>query len=107
MLSFVMGSLGSTPVSGPSIAARSATLRHIGPGVSWLWAMGMIPDRLSSPSDGLIPVSPVSAEGQVIDPSVSVPNAATHRLAEGAVPEPELDPQGLWSSTYGFRHWPA
>jgi hypothetical protein len=61
--------------------------------------MGMMPERLSSPSDGLMPASPVSADGHVTDPSVSVPSAAAHRFAEGAVPDPELDPQGLWSST--------
>ena len=58
-----------------------------------------MPERLSSPRDGLIPARPVRAEGHVTDPSVSVPSAAAHRFAEGAVPEPELDPHGLWSST--------
>src|SRR6266542_4806629 len=107
MLSFVTGSSGSSPVSGPRTAARSATVRAIGPAVSWLCAMGMMPERLSSPSDGLMPASALSADGQVTEPSVSVPRAAAHRFAEGAAPEPELDPHGLWSSTYGFKHWPA
>jgi hypothetical protein len=28
-------------------------------------------------------------------------------LAATAAPDPELEPHGLWSSTYGLRHWPA
>ena len=41
-----------------------------------------------------------------MDPSVSVPIATAHRLAETATPEPELEPQGLRSGANGFRHWP-
>jgi hypothetical protein len=38
-------------------------------------------------------------EGQMIDPSVSVPIATGQRFAATAAAEPELDPQGLRSST--------
>jgi hypothetical protein len=86
-------------VSAPSSTAASRTVRAMGPGVSWLWAIGMMPARLSSPSVGLIPTRPFALEGQTIEPSVSVPMAAAQRLAAAAVPEPELDPQGLRSST--------
>ena len=34
-------------------------------------------------------------DGHTIEPLVSVPMATTHKLAETATPEPELDPQGL------------
>jgi hypothetical protein len=71
----------------------------MGPAVSWLWAMGIIPDLLTKPRVGLIPTNEFAEEGQTIDPSVSVPMAATHRLAATADPEPELDPQGLRSKT--------
>src|SRR5215471_596154 len=37
-----------------------------------------------------------------MDPSVSVPTATVHRFAETAAPDPELDPQALRSSAYGF-----
>jgi len=37
-----------------------------------------------------------------MDPSVSVPTATAHKLAAMAAPEPELEPQGLRSNTYGF-----
>ena len=47
---------------------------------------------------GLIPTMPLTEEGQTIEPSVSVPTATAHRLAETATPEPELEPHGLRSS---------
>ncbi len=55
---------------------------------------------------GLIPTMPLTEEGQTIEPSVSVPTATAHRFAETATPEPELEPHGLRSSAYGFRHCP-
>ena len=73
-----------------------ATVRVIGPTLSWLWAIGITPARLTSPTVGLMPTIPQVAEGQTIEPSVSVPRAAAARLAETATPEPELEPQGLW-----------
>src|SRR5207342_3373125 len=77
-----------------------------GPAVSWLCAIGMIPDRLTSPSVGLIPTSPLHDAGDTMDPSVSVPTATAQKFAAVAPPDPELDPEGLRSSTYGFRAWP-
>src|SRR2546423_4995147 len=62
----------------------------------------MIPVLLRSPNVGFIPTIPFAAEGQTMDPSVSVPIAAAQRLAATAPPEPELDPHGFRSSTYGF-----
>src|SRR5215217_2667639 len=91
----------------PSTVAASATVRHMGPVTSWLWAIGTTPERLVSPRVGLIPTRALWEEGQTIDPSVSVPRAPAARLAAAAVPDPELEPHGLWSSTYGLRHWPA
>jgi hypothetical protein len=70
----------------------------MGPAVSWLAEMGIIPLWLTSPTVGLIPTMPFADEGQMIDPSVSVPTAAAQSPAETAAPEPELDPQGLRSS---------
>ena len=90
----------------PSTAAASATVRPCGPTVSWEAAIGTTPARLVSPTVGLMPTTPLAPDGQTIDPSVSVPIAAAHRLADGAAPEPELDPHGLRSSTYGFLTWP-
>src|SRR5205823_10704924 len=55
---------------------------------------------------GLIPTSPQTEAGEVIEPSVSVPMAAAHRFAATAAAEPELDPDGQRSSAYGFRVCP-
>src|SRR5712692_8593133 len=64
--------------------------------------MGIIPARLMSPRVGLIPTIPFADDGQTIEPSVSDPTATVHKLAEVAAPDPELDPQALRSSAYGF-----
>src|ERR1041385_5266134 len=97
-LAAVASSWGSTPVSAPSRVAASATVRAMGPAVSWLWAMGMTPARLTRPSVGLMPTIEQQVEGDTMEPSVSVPMAAAHRLAATATPEPELDPDGVRSS---------
>src|SRR5439155_4649962 len=61
-----------------------------------------MPTRLIIPRVGLIPTIPFADAGQTTEPSVSVPTASAQRLAATAAPEPELDPQGLRSSAYGF-----
>src|SRR5579863_3991094 len=63
----------------------------------------MIPERLSSPTVGLIPTRPLTDDGHVTEPSVSVPTAAAQRFAAAAAPDPELEPHGLRSSAYGLR----
>src|SRR3954470_13694471 len=102
----VAGSFGSIPVIAPSRTAASVTFRAIGPAVSWLALIGTTPARLHSPRVGLIPTSPLAPDGQTIEPSVSVPTAATARSAAAPTPEPELEPHGLRSSTYGMFVWP-
>src|SRR5262249_12029912 len=78
----------------------------MGPAVSWLCEIGMIPARLIRPSVGLIPTTPLADDGQTTGPSVSVPTAAAQRFAAAAAPEPELEPQGFRSRAYGFLVWP-
>src|ERR1051325_11403272 len=75
---FVAGSRGSGPEMTWSSSAASRTVRPIGPAVSCVREMGTIPARLTSPTVGLIPTSPQIEEGEVIDPSFSVPIAAAH-----------------------------
>src|SRR6185369_10637320 len=101
-----MGSRVSSPVKVPSRIAASVTVRAIGPAVSWLCEIGMIPARLTSPTVGLIPTREFADEGQTTEPSVSVPIAAAQRFAAAAAPEPELEPHGFRSSAYGFFVWP-
>ena len=55
--------------------AASVTLRAIGPAVSWVCAMGMMPRRLTRPMVGFMPTSEQAADGDVTEPSVSVPTA--------------------------------
>ena len=64
-----------------------------------------MPVRLANPTVGLMPTVPQLDAGLMIEPSVSVPSAATHRFADTAAPEPELEPPGLRSSTNGLRVW--
>src|SRR2546427_3858679 len=49
---------------------------------------------------------PLADDGHTIEPSVSVPIARAHKLAATAPPDPELDPHGFRSSTYGFLACP-
>src|SRR5215813_14344489 len=95
-------SRGSTPLIALRSSAASLTVLAIGPAVSWLCAIGTIPARLTRPIVGLIPTNEFADDGQTTEPSVSVPIAAAHRFAATAAPDPELEPQGLRSSEYGF-----
>ena len=74
-------------------------MRVIGPAVSCEIEIGMMPLRLTTPTVGLRPTSPLTAAGHRMLPSVSVPTPSAARLAAIAVPVPALDPHGLRSST--------
>src|SRR5262245_29432020 len=63
----------------------------------------MTPARLVSPTVGLIPTTPQTDAGHMMEPLVSVPREAVTRFADTAWAEPELEPQGVRSRTYGFR----
>src|SRR5438132_238758 len=89
-----------------STAAASATERACTPTVSWLGEIGTTPSRLVRPAVGLMPTTPQTADGQTMEPSVSVPRAAVQSSAATAAAEPELEPQGLRSRTCGLRHCP-
>ena len=67
----------------------------IGPAVSCAAEIGTIPDRLTSPSVGLMPTTPQAAAGETIEPSVSVPIASGASPAATAIADPELEPDGL------------
>src|SRR5437867_3607400 len=101
-LSAVALSRGSTSTSPPRRMAASRTVRAIGPAVSCVCEMGITPDRLTRPTVGLMPTMPLIEEGLMIEPLVSVPMAAAHRLVATATAEPELEPEVLRFNTYGF-----
>src|SRR5260370_18772703 len=90
----------------PSSAAASATVRPKGPTVSWVAEIGMTPARLVSPTVGLMPTTPLTPEGQIIDPSVSVPIETVTRLAATGIAGPELDPHRGRARAHGFRGRP-
>src|SRR6266700_1046267 len=94
------------PMMAPSKQAASATVRAKGATVSWLCEIGITPARLVRPTVGLMPTTPFVEAGQRIEPSVSVPNDAAARFAAIAAADPELEPQGVRSRTYGLRPCP-
>src|SRR3954447_15654054 len=77
-----------------------------GPAVSCEALIGRMPVRLTRPTVGRRPTSPCAAAGLTIDPEVSVPIVIAARPAAAAAPEPELEPLGLASMSYGFRTCP-
>src|SRR6516164_10987916 len=79
------------------VMAASATVRACGPTVSCVWEMGTTPPRLTSPTVGLIPTTPLTLAGQTMLPSVSLPRDTAVKLADAAAPDPELEPQALRS----------
>ncbi|MNT11209.1 hypothetical protein D3C72_1460770 [compost metagenome] len=79
--------------------AASSTVVAMGPAVSCEWLIGTIWVRLTRPTVGLNPTTPLTAAGQVIDPSVSVPMATGARPMATAVALPEDDPQGVRSGS--------
>ena len=92
---FVAASAASGAASASSSSAASMTLRVIGPAVSWLNAIGMMPLRDTRPIVGFRPTRPVTLLGQTMEPSVSLPTPIAARFAAIAAPVPELEPQAL------------
>src|SRR5580698_7025550 len=61
-----------------------------------------MPAAGTAPTVGLMPATPLSEAGQVIDPSVSVPMASGAKPAAKAAPEPDEEPPGLRSKAHGL-----
>src|ERR1700722_6688140 len=61
-----------------------------------------MPSPLTVPTAGLMPTTPLSDAGQVMEPSVSVPIANGASRAASAAPEPEEEPPAQRSNRYGF-----
>src|SRR5688572_33136823 len=91
------------PVIAPRRIAASVTVRVIGPAVSWLCEIGMMPLRLTRPTVGFRPTSPLEDDGQTTEPSVSVPTPTAAKFAAMEAPVPVLEPQALRLSAYGLR----
>src|SRR5205814_3362392 len=84
----------------------SVTLRPIGPAVSCSWAIGIIPSCETRPRVGFKPTMFSTADGPVIEPSVSVPTATAHRFAATPLAEPELDPHDVQPRSYALIVFP-
>ena len=65
--------------------------------MSWRGEIGTMPSPLTRPSVGLRPTTPLREAGARIEPLVSEPMAAAHRLAAVATADPALEPDGLRS----------
>src|SRR5439155_18613489 len=83
-------------------AAASATVRPCGPIVSCVCEIGTTPERLVTPTVGLMPTTLLTLAGQTILPSVSEPSPTAVKFAATDAAEPELDPQALRSREYGL-----
>ena len=79
------------------------TVRPIGPAVSWLCEIGMIPSCAMSPRVGFNPTMPLLPAGATTEPSVSVPTAIAVMFAAVATADPDDEPDGSESRTYGSR----
>ena len=84
----------------------SATVRAIGPAVSWTGLIGTMPAPGMLPTVGLKPTTPHTPAGETIEPSVSVPTASGARPAATAAAEPDEEPEVLRSRSCGLRVWP-
>src|SRR5688572_19185547 len=85
--------------------ATSSTLRQIGP-TRVLIPAWIMPSRLTSSSVGAIPTALAARAGLRIDEPVSSAMAQVTRLAATAEPDPELEPIGLLSVSYGLQNVP-
>src|SRR5262249_30875640 len=81
------GSRGSAPAIVARIVRQSQTERASGPTLSNVYAPTMPPARETRPYVGRMPVRPQNADGQRIDPHVSVPRANVASPAATAAPE--------------------
>ena len=64
----------------------------------------MTPDRLVSPTVGLIPTTELSTDGQIMEPAVSDPSVTAAMFAAAATPGPALDPHGVAGENIWILH---
>lgn len=82
---------GIHPHRPPSIAATSATVWPIGPIVSRLNEIPIVPERLMRPRVGFRPTIPHKEDGITVEPYVSSPMAPAAKLEATAAADPELE----------------
>jgi hypothetical protein len=67
-------------------------VRVIGPAVSCVAEIGRMPVRETRPTVGRSPTRLCIADGETIEPDVSVPIVTAARPAAAAAPDPALEP---------------
>src|SRR5262249_42468142 len=97
----------SCPAITAKMCAQSSADRAIGPILSIECANAIAPYRLTRPNVGRKPLTPQYAEGQMIEPQVSVPTAKAASPAATIAPEPEDEPQVQQEVFQGFFPAPA
>src|SRR6185312_1091394 len=74
----------------------------MGPALSRLQQSTIAPERLIDPNVGLRPVAPHRADGETIEPSVSVPIVKGNKPATTEAAEPAEDPLDPCFKFHGF-----
>ena len=77
------------------------TFLVMGPDVSKVFEIGIIPDR-RNPMVGFNPTIELAEDGDKIEPEVSEPRETVEKLAEIAAPLPELEPRNQTFSSIGI-----
>jgi hypothetical protein len=101
-LSGVVESFLSRPAIICKIIAQSRAVFAIGPIVSRLDAIGIVPNRETRPYETFNPVAPQKAAGCRIDPPVSVPIDAAQKFAATAAADPPELPPATREKSCGF-----
>src|SRR6185369_9288395 len=85
-----------------STIPQSSAVRAIGPILSIEYDNAIAPSRLTRSYVGRSPETPQYADGQTIEPHVSVPMANGASIAATMAPEPLDEPQVQQASFHGF-----
>src|SRR5258706_12526368 len=90
-----------------STSAQSSEDRQIGPGLSMVQLKPIAPYRLTLPYVGRKPTTPQVVEGEIMEPSVSVPSEKPTSPADVHEADPAEEPLDGRSVFHGFLVMPA
>src|SRR5258708_29625289 len=85
-----------------STSAQSSAVRQMGPGLSMVQLKPIAPYRLTRPYVGRRPTTPHVVEGEIMEPSVSVPSEKPTSPAEVDEADPAEEPLEGRSVFHGF-----
>src|SRR5258708_18713019 len=88
-------------------SAQSSTVRQMGPGLSMVQLKPIAPYRLTRPYVGRSPTTPHVVEGEMMEPSVSVPSEKPTNPADVDAADPAEEPLDVRSVFHGFLVMPA